>query len=220
MTDDDTGEPAGADSDGGETGEQSTDEADEEDLMGMYEQPPTGGEDAETGGLSANLDAPVGEDTSDPETTAGTFYVKYATDVSVTLHEVDTGQIFTLIENPGVENHDIMEASLVAQPPMEVSYLVEDLEEIYTVPVETSPEPPTQQVQEIAAEMDEMEAVAIDREGEGEIHILRVDPENVEQTAEELHEDEMTYKNAARYEINRVEVRTDESGIVSVRYLP
>jgi hypothetical protein len=169
---------------------------------------------------SVQLDEAVGEHSSDPETAAGTFYVRYAADVSVTLHEVDTGQIFTLIENPGFEAHDIVEATLVAQPPLEVSYLVEELSAHYSVPVETSPEPPTRQVQEIAAEMDEMQAVAIEREGDGEIHVLRVAPNDVERTAEEVHEDEMTYKNAARYDVARVEIRTDESGIVSIRYLP
>lgn len=214
----------GGDTDGTQGADSGSDDAGgEDDLVSMYEQPPggSGGENGEdTDGTSVQLDAPVGEQPSEPETASGTFYVKYATDVSVTLHEVNTGQIFTLIENPGVENHDIVEATLEAQPPMEVSYLVDELETIYTVPVETSPEPPTRQVEQIADEMDEMEAAAIDREGEGEIHILRVASDNVEQTAEELHEDEMTYKNAARYGVNRVEIRTDESGIVSVRYLP
>jgi len=211
---DDTDEPGGADS--GSNGV-----AGEDDLTSMYGQPSSGGDGGDTDGTSAQLDAPVGESTSDPETATGTFYVKYATEVSVTLHEVDTGQIFTLIENPGVEDHDILEATLEAQPPMEVSYLVDELESTYSVPVETSPEPPTRQVREVATEMEEMEAAAIDREGEGEIHVLRVDPGAVEQTAEELHEDEMTYKNAARYDaVTRVEVRTDERGIVSVRYLP
>jgi hypothetical protein len=210
---DDTDETAGADSGSEETGS-------EDDMVSMYDQSPSGGDEEDTDGTSVQLDAPVGENTADPETTSGTFYVKYATDVSVTLHEVDTGQIFTLIENPGVENHDILEATLEPQPPMEVSYLVDELEATYTVPVERSPEPPTRQVQEVAAEMDEMEAVAIEREGEGEIHVLRVDPGDIEQTAEELHEDEMTHKNAARYGVDRVEIRTDESGIVSVRYLP
>jgi len=224
----------GGDSDREDASDDSRERID--DLAGMYDQSGTGAAGDSGGGRAGGstdsagtgdtdvppggLDAPVGQDATEPETVTGTFYVKFATDSSVTLHEVDTGQIVTLIENPGFENHEIVEASLVAQPPMEVSYLVEELEDRYTVPVETSPEPPTRQVQEIAAEMDEMEAAAIDREGEGEIHILRVDPDNVERTADELHEDEMTYKNAARYGVNRVEVRTDESGIVSVRYLP
>lgn len=204
--DDDIDETAGSD-----------DPGHEDDPVSMYGQPSS---DEDTDDTSVQLDAPVGENTGDPETASGTFYVKYATDVSVTLHEVHTGQIFTLIENPGVENHDILEATLEAQPPMEVSYLVDELEATYTVPVERSPEPPTRQVQTAADEMDEMEAVAIDREGEGEIHVLSVDPDDVEQTAEELHEDEMTYKNAARYGVDRVEIRTDERGVVSVRYLP
>jgi hypothetical protein len=191
-------------------------ETPDDDPAGMHDQPPGADDDGEE--PSVQLDTPVGE--HEPETATGTFYVKYATDASVTLHDVDTAQIFTLVENPGFEDHDIVEATLVAQPPMEVSYLVEDLEAHYTVPVETSPEPPTRQVQEIAAEMDPMEAVTVEREGEGEIHVLRVDPDAVAQTTTELHEDETTHKNAARYGVERVEIRTDESGIVSVRYLP
>lgn len=202
---------------GNSTGED--DSGDDEELLSMYEQPPGGGDEA-AGKASASLDTPVGEDISNPETASGTFYVNDATDVSVTLQDVDTGQVLTLTENPGVEDHDILEASLVAEPPIEVSYLVEELEATYTIPVETSAEPPTRQVRETADEMEEMEAVAIDREGEGEIHILRVAQDSVEQTAQELHEDEMTRKNAARYGVDRVEIRTDEDGIVSVRYLP
>jgi len=157
----------------------------------------------------------------DPETATGTFYVKHAEDSSVTLHEVESGQIFTLVENPGFERHDIVEASLVAQPPMEVSYLTDEVVDHYSVPVETSRERPTSHVQELATELETGESVAIAREGEGEIHILRVDPDDVEHTAEELHEDELPYKNAARYGVGRVEIRTDgEAGIVSVRYLP
>jgi len=197
--------------------EDSKENEEQDDTAGMYGEPSTR---ADTGESSVELDAPVDRSEADPETATGTFYVKHATDSSVTLHDIDTAQIFTLAENPGVESHEIIEATLVAQPPIEVAYLVDEMTEQYSVPVETSPEPPTRQVREIAAEMDETQATAIEREGEGEIHVLRVAPENVDQTATELGEDEMTYKNAARDGINRVEVRTDETGIVSVRYLP
>lgn len=162
-----------------------------------------------------------GEEPKGPERATGVYYVKYAQEGAVTLHDVSTSQIFTLIENPGVETHHIIEATLVAQPPMEVSYLIEELHDHRQIPVERSPEPPTQRVREIATEMEPMQAVALDREGTGEIHVLRVEPENTEQTADELDEDEMTYKNAARYGIERVEVRTDaDAGVVSIRYLP
>jgi hypothetical protein len=171
---------------------------------------------------SPRFDAPlVDEGGGPPDTATGTFYVKFAEESAVTLHEVDTGQIFTLIENPGVEAHDIIEASLVAQPPMEVSYRVDEMDDQYSIPVETSPEPPTSHVQDIAMDLSFGESLAIDREGEGEIHILRIEPDDVGQVAEELHSDELTYKNAARYAVGRVEIRTDdEDGIVSIRYLP
>jgi hypothetical protein len=104
---------------------------------------------------------------------------------------------------------------------MEVSYLVDEMDDHYSIPVETSPEPPTSHVRDIAMDLDFGESIPIDREGEGEIHILRIEPDDVERVADELHTDELTYKNAARYAVGRVEIRTDdEDGVVSIRYLP
>lgn len=157
------------------------------------------------------------------EEVTGTFYVKHAEGISATLHEVDTAQICTLTENPGLERHEIIEATLKAQPPMGVSYLIEDLDAQYSIPVERSPESPTKHVRDIATgELEVGDAIAIEREGKGEIHILRVESGQTAQTAEELHDDEMTYKNAARYDdVSRVEIRTDEDeGVVSIRYMP
>jgi len=161
------------------------------------------------------------EPEGEPDTATGTYYVKYATDSSITLHDVNTAQIFTVIENPGVESQDIIEADLIAQPPMEVSYLITELHDHKTIPITHSEEQPTQQIIAAGEQMDVGQAVAIDREGRGEIHVLRVEPDRVEAVAEELEEDEMTYKNAARYGIERVEIRTaTDPSIVSIRYLP
>jgi len=177
----------------------------------------SGGE--ETPGFDAPLLGDDRGDSDEPERVSGTFYVKHVEEIAATLHEVDTGQICTLIENPDFERHEIVEASLVAQPPMEVSYLIEDIESRRTIPVEASSESPTRQVQQVGPDIDVGDAVAIEREGEGEIHILRV--EDADRTVEELLDDEMTYKNAARYGVERVEIRSDaDEGIVSVRYLP
>ena len=215
----------------------------DEDPIGMYGEPgdegfvssESDGETAEGGdesaesedgddeGQSPRFDAPlVSEDSGEPETAYGTFYVKYAEDTALTLHEVETGQIFTVIENPGIETHEIIEASLVAQPPMEVSYLIDDLDAQYSVAVDVSDEAPTQTVRDLAGELDAGESLPINRKGKGEIHILRVDPDEVERIVEELPEDELTHKNAARYDdVDRVEIRSDaEMGLVSVRYLP
>jgi len=206
--------------------DESAEKAQEDDpVASMYDQETADeseSDDEESDGTPAGFGGSlVGDNDDEPETSAGTFYVKHTEESAVTLHEIDTSQIFTLVENPGLETHQIIEATLMAQPPMQVSYLIKDLESQRTIPVETSPEPPTTRVKKLGTEMEEGQAAAIDREGEGEIHILRVKPEHTEHTAEEVHEDEMTYKNAARYEIERVEVRTDEEeGIVSIRYLP
>lgn len=242
MSDDESDEQAADPVDGdGPPGEESETDPQDDPVAGMYGEPGSSEKPIEPGSAGSGegeeptadpsgesdssgvFDAPLmgGGDDGEPELNSGTFYVKYAQDSAVTLHEVNTAQICTLIENPGFETHDIIEATLVAQPPMEVSYLLKDLESHRSIPVETSPESPTTQVMEIAAEMDRGEAVAIEREGEGEIHILTVDPEETSRTADELYDDEMTYKNAARYEVERVEIRTDESeGVVSIRYLP
>lgn len=174
-------------------------------------------EDRQPDSATAGDDTDTGER---PERRSGSFYVKHAADGSVTLQEVETAQIVTLTENPGFEKHDIVEASLVAQQPMELSYRVEELRDRYTIPVETSPEPPTRQVRACAREIAETEAATIERAGEGQIHVLRVPPAEVDRTADQLHDDEMTYKTAARHGVSRVEIRTDASGIVSVRYLP
>lgn len=212
-----------------------------DEVVAMYEQDETVGPgdapspDPDEGeGTEQSADSPAGSEpdlaapTVEPgggelEEVTGTFYVKHAEEISATLHEVNTAQICTLTENPGLERHEIVEATLQAQPPMGVSYLIDDLVDQYTVPVELSQESPTTHVRDIATgELDVGDAIAIEREGLGEIHILRVDPGQTAHTAEELLDDEMTYKNAARYDdVTRVEIRTDESdGIVSIRYMP
>lgn len=219
MTDDDSGNAA------------ETDEETPEDVIGMYGSPgpdETETSDSETEPVhdqedSEGLPGPLGD--SDPdeemETETGRFYVKHTEDVAVTLHEVNTGQIFTIVENPELEVHQILDATLMENPPLGVSYVIDELHEQRTIPIEYSDEPPTSQVQKLVRDMETDQAAAIEREGEGEIHVIHVDPEKTAEAAEDLDEDEMTYKNAARYGVERVEIRTDEEdGIVSVRYLP
>lgn len=195
------------------------DDTDAGDDDGTEDADREGGESAEPA-LSAPKVEPA---TGDLEEVTGTFYVKYAQERSVTLHDVHTAKICTLVENPGFERHEIVEATLAAQPPMGVSYLVEELDAHYAIPVEVSAESPTEQVVEVATnELDIGDAIAIEREGKGEIHVVRVEPDETATAAGELVDDEMTYKNAARYDgVERVEVRTDDDrGVVSIRYLP
>ena len=204
------------------------DGGDDDDVAEMYGSPDAGedGGDGDGGdGYGANLDmdSPLlsGDAPDEMEEVTGRFYVKHTEDVAVTLHEIGTEGIYTLVENPGLEVHQILDATLVENPPLGVSYLIEELHEQRTVPVEYSDEPPTRQVQQLATDMEHDQAAAIEREGEGEIHIIHVAPEDVAETAEYLDDDETTYKNAAEFGVERVEIRTDEdAGIVSIRYLP
>ena len=210
--------------------EESAGGRDHEDdpIAGMYDDPdsdPSPVMPGEAGDSddddSTGLTGPMAEEPEEPETKSGTYYVKFAEEKAVTLHDIDTAEINTLIENPGFEAHDIIEADLIAQPPMEVSYLIKELHDHYTIDVETSQEPPTTQVMEVAEQMDEDEVIAIEREGDGEIHILKIAPGDVASTAEYLHDDEKPYKNAVDVGVDRVEIRTDEDeGIISIRYLP
>jgi len=216
-------EPAGTD---GKTAPGTTDTAGPPDTDGASGGPPDnmpfgGPPGSGDAGGSVPADAPISDEEAPPEPESGVFYVKYAEDAAATLHEVDSSQIYTVLQHPEFERHEIVEATLIAVPPMEVSYTIDELHSRRTVPVETSPERPTKQARDIAADMEEGQAAAIDREGEGEIHILRINPDWTERTVDELFEDETTYKNAARYGIDRVEIRADEEeGVVAVRYLP
>lgn len=157
---------------------------------------------------------------TDPERVTGTFYVKFAADESATLQDVETERVLALAENPGFAVHDIVEASLVAQQPVGVSYLLDELHDRYSVPVAESAEPPTRQIRAAAEDLEPTAATVIEREGRGEIHALRVPPGEVETTVSDLRDDETVYKTIARADLERVEIRTDDSGLVSVRYLP
>lgn len=198
-------------------------------IAGMYDDPgsnpspvkPGEADDSDDDDSSTGLTGPMAEEPEEPETKTGTYYVKYAEEKAVTLHDVDTAEINTLIQNPGIETHDIIEATLIAQPPMEVSYILKEMHDHYSIDVETSPESPTKQVMDISEQMDEDEVIAIEREGNGEIHILKINPADVARTADSLDDDEKPYKNAADVGVDKVEIRTDEDeGVISIRYLP
>jgi hypothetical protein len=215
--------------DGDESGNGNREHKDDP-IAGMYDDPDSNPSPVRPGEAydddgdddnSTGLTGPMAEEPEEPETRSGVYYVKYAEDRAVTLHNIETAEICTLVENPGLEAHEIIEATLIAQPPMEVSYLIKDLDDHYTIDVETSPEPPTARVMDIADQMDEDGVVAIEREGNGEIHILKVAPDDVERIANSLDDDEKPYKNAVDVGVDYVEVRSDaDEGVISIRYLP
>jgi hypothetical protein len=149
----------------------------------------------------------------------GRFLVTHAEADSAVLKDVDRGQVHTLAENPGVETGDLVEGTVAPEPPMEVTYRLVEAEVRRSLSVEESPEPPTRQERELAAEGPEGELTTRERAGEGEIHVLSVPEERTEAAVEDVMTDEATLVRAARLGVERVEVRSD-AGVVSVRYLP
>lgn len=155
------------------------------------------------------------------EEKTGTFLVTHAEEGSAVLRDVVSGQVHTLSENPGVSEGDALEATLAPEPPMEVTWAVVGVEERRTIDVAESEEPPTRQEFDIAADQPEGEVTRQERAGTGEIHVMTVASERVEQAVSEVIEDEATLSMAAKLGVDRVEIRSDEAeGVVSVRYLP
>jgi len=149
----------------------------------------------------------------------GTFLVTHADEASVTLRDVVDSQVLTLSENPGLEAGAVIEATLEAEPPMEVTYAVAELAAEHGIPVEAVDLEPTQQAKELAADQPVGELTTQERAGTGELHVLTVPEGEAAATAEEIVADEETVARAGRLGVDRVEIRT-ASGVVSVRYLP
>jgi len=156
------------------------------------------------------------EDTDRQE---GRFVVTHADAGSAVLKDVDSGQVHTLGENPGVEAGDVIEGTVEPEPPMEVTYVLVDVETRRELTVEESREPPTAQEQDIAADQPAGEVTRQERAGTGELHVLTVPEAETEAAVEDVLDDEATLVRAARLGVERVEVRS-EPGVVSVRYLP
>jgi hypothetical protein len=150
---------------------------------------------------------------------SGTFLVTHADEESAVLRDVADGQVHTLARNPDLAVAEVLEATLEPKPPMEVTWLVVDIERTRTILVETSSETPTRQAQEIAAAQPVGDVTRQERAGEGEVHVLSVPSERTDDAAAEVRDDEATLSRAARLGVDRVEIRANE-GVVSVRYLP
>ncbi|GAB6880003.1 DUF5812 family protein [Halorubrum gandharaense] len=156
----------------------------------------------------------------DSDAKESTFLVTHVEAESAVLKDVHDGQVHTLSSNPGLELDDAVEATVAPDPPMNVTYQVVEVDERRALSIEESPEPPTKQEREIAADQLEGELTREPRAGIGEIHVLTPPAETTEQAVRDVVEDrEATLARAARLGVNRVEVRS-EPGIVSVRYMP
>ncbi|MFD1513597.1 DUF5812 family protein [Halomarina rubra] len=156
----------------------------------------------------------------DADEKTGRFLVTHAEDDSAVLKNVDDGQVHTLGENPGVEPGDVLDARLAPEPPMELTWVVVEVESRRSLSVERSTEPPTARERDIGETQDEGEITREERAGKGEIHVITVPDDRTDEAVDDVLDDEGTLVRAARMdEVVRVEVRA-ESGVVAVRYLP
>jgi len=157
------------------------------------------------------------------DTVTGTFVVTHADEASAVLQDVETGQVHTLAENPGLERHDALRGRLEVEPPMTVVWSVADVDREWTVTVERTDQTPTGQAREVAAGQAVGEVTTRERAGDGEVHVLTVPAGGAEEAAGDVVDDGATLTRAARLGVGRVEVRAaeaDDHGVVSVRYLP
>lgn len=149
----------------------------------------------------------------------GRFLVTHVDDESAVLKDVDSGQVHTVTSHPEVEAREVIEGTVEPEPPMEVTDRLIDVDDHRRLTVEESPEPPTTQAREIAADQSAGGLTTTERAGTGELHVLTVPEDETESAVADVIEDEATLVRAARLGVERVEVRS-EAGVVSVRYLP
>lgn len=150
----------------------------------------------------------------------GTFLVTAADEDSAVLRNVESGRVFTLSSNPGVELHDAVTGAVAPDPPLEVTWRLVEIDRRWRVALERSEESPTAKSAELAAEQDVGDLARMERAGTGEVHVLTVPPERTDQAVTDvLDDEEVTRARAARLGVNRVEVRAAD-GVVSVRYVP
>lgn len=149
----------------------------------------------------------------------GTFLVTEAEESTAVLRDVADGQVHTLSDNPDLAEGDVLDGTVAPDPPMNVTWTVEELVAQRRVSVERSEEQPTKQARDIAADQPVGELTRQERAGDGEVHVMTVPPDQTEHAATEVLDDQTTLTQAAQLGVARVEVRARD-GVVSVRYLP
>ncbi|WP_254864781.1 DUF5812 family protein [Halovivax gelatinilyticus] len=158
---------------------------------------------------------------TDADAITSTFVVTHADEASAVVQNVETAQVHTLSSNDDLTEGEVVDATVVPEPPLEVTWELREIDDRRTIEIVDSDLSPTVHTREVAEDQSVGDIETVERAGRGEIHVLRVEPDAVETAAAEVVEDPETVARAARLDAVRVEVRRDaEDGILSVRYLP
>lgn len=153
------------------------------------------------------------------ERVAGSFLVTEADEGSVLLRDVTTSRVHPLSENPGLTEGAVVEGVLESEPPIGATWTVAEHESTREIPVEAVDLAPTTQSREIGADQPTGELTRVERAGDGELHVITVPEADTDDAVRDVVDDETTVVRAARFGVDRVEVRS-EPGLVVVRYLP
>ena len=146
----------------------------------------------------------------------GTFLVTAADEDSAVLRDVGAGQVHALASNPDVAEGDVLDATIAPEPPLEVTWTVEEISDRRSVAVERVAEAPTEAARAAARDLDTGEMETIETEA-GETHVIAVPADRVEAAADEVADDDGTRERAVSLGAEHVSVRAGD-GFVSVRY--
>lgn len=149
----------------------------------------------------------------------GTFVATHVDEASAVLQEVDTAQVHTIDESPSFPAGTVIEGTIATKPPMEVVWELQDIDDQRQIELVETELSPTTQAQAAVADEAPGTVTRIEREGDGELHVLRVPAGEEAATVTEILDDDETIARAARLGVVRVELRAGD-GVVSVRYLP
>jgi len=149
-------------------------------------------------------------------TKRGTFLVTAADEDSAVLRDVSGGQVHALGRNPDVAEGDVLDATIAPEPPLEVTWAVEEITARRSVAVERVDEPPSERAREAARDLDSGEIETLASEA-GETHVIAVPAHRIDDAAAEVAADDGTRERAAALGAERVSVRAGED-FVSVRY--
>jgi hypothetical protein len=156
------------------------------------------------------------------ETVSGTFLVATSDEAATVLQHVGTAGVHT-VDGGDYEAGEVIDEATLEPSDDGVTWNVVETGERRTIPIEHVAVEPTKQAFEAVSEAEVGDLERRERAGEGELHFLRVPPERLDTAARDVTEDPATRRRAARFGVDRVEVRTgarDGVGVVSVRYLP
>jgi len=145
----------------------------------------------------------------------GTFLVVEADTESAVLRAVDTGQVVTLSDDPGVAAGEVIDAT-VEPDETGIAYTA-TVEGRRDIVVEAVDDPPDDRAVAAADDADPGEVRILDGSGKT-VHVLPVPPDQTVDAVRDILEDAATVERAARLGTDGVEVRS-ERGLVAVRYI-